>query len=106
MRELVQRFLNQDLSRRGFVRKLTGLGLTAAAAQALLKPLEASENAAARGDLPGVETRKGTGGELLVAQARAAGAEYLFTNPGSFEVGLFDALVDQPAMQLVMGLHE
>lgn len=106
MRELVQRFLDRDLSRRGFVRRLTGLGLTAAAAQAVLGPLEASERAAARGDLPGAEMRKGTGGELLVAQARAAGAEYLFTNPGSFEVGLFDALIDQPGLQLVMGLHE
>jgi benzoylformate decarboxylase len=106
MRELVQRYLNHGLSRRGFVRELTGLGMTMAAAQAILQPLEASERAAARGDLPGGALAKGSGGELLAAQARAAGAEYLFTNPGSFEVGLFDALVDQPGIQLIMGLHE
>ena len=40
-----------------------------------------------------------------MAQAKAAGSEYLFTNPGSFEVGLFDA---QPGsgIPLIMGLHE
>jgi len=106
MRDLVRRYLDNDLSRRGFVRKLTGLGMTLASAHALVEPLDASERAAARGDLPGAATIKGTGGELIAAQARAAGAEYLFTNPGSFEVGLFDALIDQPGLQLIMGLHE
>ena len=37
---------------------------------------------------------------------RAAGVEYLFTNPGSYEVGFFDAFIDQPGMHLIMGLHE
>jgi thiamine pyrophosphate-dependent acetolactate synthase large subunit-like protein len=48
----------------------------------------------------------GTGGELLVAQVKAAGVRYLFTNPGSAEAAFFDALVDAPEIQLVMGLHE
>jgi len=30
----------------------------------------------------------------------------MFTNPGSFEVGLFDAFSDTPGMQHIMGLHE
>ena len=38
----------------------------------------------------------GTGGELLVAQAKAAGVRYLFSNPGSAEAAFFDALVDAP----------
>ena len=49
---------------------------------------------------------KGTGGELLVSQAKAAGVRYLFTNPGSAEAAFFDALVDEPEIQLIMGLHE
>jgi benzoylformate decarboxylase len=48
----------------------------------------------------------GTGGELLIAQAKAAGVRYLFTNPGSAEAAFFDALVDAPEIQLIMGLHE
>ena len=48
----------------------------------------------------------GTGGDLMVAQMKGAGVKFLFTNPGSFEVGFFDAFLDQPGMQLIMGLHE
>ncbi len=47
----------------------------------------------------------GSGGELVMAQAKAAGSEFLFTNPGSFEVGLFDAQVES-GVPLIMGLHE
>ncbi|MCP5111467.1 MAG: hypothetical protein GY953_11595, partial [bacterium] len=57
-------------------------------------------------DVAGAITLKGTGGELVVQQAKQAGVEYMFTNPGSFEVGLFDAFVDTPGMQHIMGLHE
>jgi len=51
-------------------------------------------------------TVEGSGGELVVAQARAVGVEYVFANPGSFESGLFDALTDLPAMHVILGLHE
>ena len=106
MRQLVDRFLNRELSRRGFVERMTALGFTAAAAQAVLAPLEASESAAIGSGMPGSSTARGTGGDTVIAQMRAAGVRYLFTNPGSFEVGLFDAFVDQPGMQLISGLHE
>src|SRR2546427_3929660 len=106
MRHLIQRYLDHSLSRRGLLRGLSALGFTSAAAQAILKPLEASETAATRTDVPGSSTVEGTGGELVVAQAKAAGAQYLFTNPGSFEVGFFDAVIDNPGIQLIMGLHE
>lgn len=51
-------------------------------------------------------TVEGSGGELVVAQARAAGVEYVFANPGSFESGLFDALTDVQSMHVILGLHE
>jgi thiamine pyrophosphate-dependent acetolactate synthase large subunit-like protein len=47
-----------------------------------------------------------TGGESLIAQARPVGVEYLFTNPGSSKVAIFDALVDDPQIHLIEGLHE
>jgi acetolactate synthase I/II/III large subunit len=106
MQRLIQRYLDHSLSRRGLLRNLSAMGFTAAAAQAILEPLEASETAATRTDMPGSSALEGTGGELVVAQAKAAGAQYLFTNPGSFEVGFFDAIVDNPGIQLIMGLHE
>jgi benzoylformate decarboxylase len=100
MRHLIASYLNNDLSRRGLFEALGGLGFTAAAAQSLVAPLEASESG------HGATKMTGTGGELVVAQMRAAGVEYLFTNPGSFEVGFFDAFLGQEHTQLIMGLHE
>ena len=104
MRELVSRFLNHGISRRDFVRNLSALGFTASATAAILEPLEAMESPSS--DLAMESTASGSGGEIFVAQARAAGVEYLFTNPGSFEVGFFDAVVDDPQIQLIEGLHE
>ena len=43
MREVVQQYLGQGLSRRGFLKSMTAMGFTAAAAEAVLQPLEASE---------------------------------------------------------------
>lgn len=100
MRHLIASYLNSDLSRRGLFEALAGLGFTAAAAKSLMAPLEASENGR------GATAMTGTGGELVVAQMKAAGVEYLFTNPGSFEVGFFDAFLGQDHTQLIMGLHE
>lgn len=48
----------------------------------------------------------GTGGRLLLEQMKASEIEYLFTNPGSSEVGLFDALHDVPDIAMIVGLHE
>lgn len=105
MQNLIHRYLGEKITRRGLVRKLGALGLSAAAAQSIVKPLEASEQAGKGLPVPGAKTLTGTGGELVMAQAKAAGSEYVFTNPGSFEVGFFDA---QPGsgMPLIMGLHE
>jgi thiamine pyrophosphate-dependent acetolactate synthase large subunit-like protein len=107
MQDLVRRYLDCGLSRRGFLENMAGLGFSLAAARAVLKSADAAETSAARLDTPaGGGILEGTGGELAVAQAKAAGVEYLFTNPGSYEAGFFDAFVDTPGMQLIMGLHE
>ena len=106
MRQLVSRFLNNGISRRDFIRNLTGLGLTATAVAAILETLDRVEYPAGKANTALEKTVTGTGGELLVAQARAAEVEYLFTNPGSFEVGFFDAVVDDPQIHLIEALHE
>lgn len=105
MRELIGNYLTRNLSRRGLLESLVGLGFTAAAAESLIRPLDAAEAVGAADDA-GFGKVSGTGGEAVVAQMKAAGVEYLFTNPGSFEVGLFDAFLGQPGMQLVVSLHE
>ena len=107
MRQIVSDYLGNKITRRGFVNGMLALGLSVRNAEAMLAPLEASE-AAGAGDasVAGSYEFQSSGGGLVVEQAKAAGAEYLFANPGSLEVGYFDALVDTPGIQMVMGLHE
>jgi hypothetical protein len=80
MQQLVKRFLDQGLSRRGLIQKLSALGIGLAQAQSLMEALQTSEDAGQGLPVPGSTTVKGTGGELLMAQVKAAGSEYLFCN--------------------------
>src|SRR5881296_3651701 len=48
----------------------------------------------------------GTGGMLLIQTLKDAGVEYLFTNPGSAETGIFAALLEDGDQKLVVGKHE
>ncbi len=104
MRTLIRDYYDGRVSRRAFVGRLMATGLTAAAARSVLQAADLGtlEGAAAA---PGTLFR-GTGGELLVEQIKAAGTRYIFTNPGSLEVAFFDALIDRPELELVVGLHE
>lgn len=105
MRDLLHAYLDGRLSRRRFLSRLVGTGLTAAAARSLL---EAADAGPADGSPPatGRSLVTGTGGELLVEQVRMAGTRFVFANPGSLEAGFFDALTDRPELQLIVGLHE
>ena len=47
-----------------------------------------------------------TGGALMVRALRAEGVDCVFGIPGSSEIGFVDALVDEPALRYVLGLHE
>ncbi|MDA2928995.1 thiamine pyrophosphate-binding protein [Acidobacteria bacterium AH-259-O06] len=102
MKELMEQFLGNRISRRSFVHTLAGLGISAAGIESIVRESEA----VVKGNHFAARRVTGTGGELMVAQMKAAGVRFLFTNPGSFEVGFFDAFLDQPGMNLIMGLHE
>src|SRR5437870_4132157 len=52
------------------------------------------------------KTITGTGGMLLIQTLKDAGVEYLFTNPGSAETGIFAALLEDGDQKLVVGKHE
>lgn len=106
MRELVHRYFSNQLTRRGLARGLAQLGFAASAAKTLLADFDAAGPTPARSGSALSTVAEGSGGDVVVAQTKAAGVEYVFTNPGSFEVGFFDALVDTPGLQVIMGLHE
>ncbi len=102
MKDLMVQFLEKRISRRGFAEALAGLGIGAVGIQSIVRAAQTVTKG-----LPTAARRvTGTGGELMVAQMKAAGVRFLFTNPGSFEVGFFDAFLDQPDMNLILGLHE
>jgi benzoylformate decarboxylase len=48
----------------------------------------------------------GTGGMLLLQTLKDAGVDYLFTNPGSAETGIFAAIAEDGDNRLVVGKHE
>jgi thiamine pyrophosphate-dependent acetolactate synthase large subunit-like protein len=52
------------------------------------------------------KTITGTGGMLLIQTLKDAGVEYLFTNPGSAETGIFAALAEDDEQRLVVARHE
>jgi len=101
MRDLVDGYLGRSLSRRNFVQSLAAIGVSGPGIAATVRSAEAVTD----GTSGSGHEINGTGGDLFVEQMKAAGVKFLFTNPGSYEVGLFDAFLDQP-MQLIMGLHE
>ena len=85
MKELAYQYLEGRISRRGFIQTLTALGVSSAGVTGTVRALEAVSPAKA--GAPTARELTGTGGELMVEQMKAAGVKYLFTNPGSFEVG-------------------
>src|SRR5207245_9380604 len=52
------------------------------------------------------KTITGTGGMLLLQTLKDAGVEYLFTNPGSAETGIFAAIAEDGDQRLVVAKHE
>lgn len=109
MRDLVMRYLNNGLSRRGFLRKMAAAGFSTVAANAVLEslsPLSAAGTELVGEGANGVKTMQGTGGEVLVEQWCAAGAEFVVVGNSSHSRGVYDALVDHPRMHLVLAVEE
>src|SRR6266852_1380042 len=125
MRELVAKYLNHSLSRRGFVRGLTKAGLTATAAQSVLGSVSsvslaqtaapsAAPSAAATAASTSVSTAagaavksfQGTGGAAFAEQLIACGVKYVFGNSASEDAQFYEALVDRPQLKYILTPHE
>jgi len=113
MREFVSSYLNNDISRRSFVRKATAAGFSTVAAKSMLESLAPLTVAAAgpaadtfgRGS-DGYKAMRGTGGEILAEQLAAAGARFVVVGNSSHSRGLYDALVDNDRMNLILATEE
>ncbi|HEX4555065.1 MAG TPA: hypothetical protein VH249_13820, partial [Xanthobacteraceae bacterium] len=119
MRELVAKYLNHSLSRRGFARGLAKAGLTATAAQSVLSSVSSvalaqsaapAAPAAAAATVPAaaasaaggaVKSFQGTGGACFAEQLIACGVKYVFGNSASEDAQFYEALVDRPQLKYI-----
>jgi len=108
MRELVARYLSQSISRRGFVKGLTGAGLTLAAAESVVQSLNSLAHAQASRPLTPDRVRlfQGTGAAAFAEQLIASGVKYVFGNSASEDAEFYDALVDRPQLKYILTPHE
>jgi benzoylformate decarboxylase len=128
MRELVVKYLSQDISRRKFVSGLTKAGLTATAANSVLAsvgsvslaqgagpapaapaaapPAAAPAAATAGSAVTGVKSFQGPGGACFVEQLIASGVKYVFGNSASEDAQFYEALVDRPQLKYILTPHE
>ena len=110
MIELSRLLLDNQISRRSFIRRLTRAGISVAGAVSIAKSLAAGDDS----EIPGTSAvpEKGrvlenmTGGELMAEFLIDWDVPYVFGLAGSEEVGFLDALVDRPALQYATCLHE
>jgi benzoylformate decarboxylase len=107
MRELVAQYLSNGLSRRAFVQRLVGHGVSLAAAQSILQSVNAlAQPADASASLDDVRIFEGTAAEALAEQLIACGVKYIFGNSSSEDAEFYEALVDRPQLRYILTPHE
>ena len=102
MRDLLQKFLDREISRREFSLGLTALGLSAAAVDAVVA--DAGDSVA---PMPrdGVKI-EGTGADVLLATFVAADLKYLFGTTATGMSSLFDSMTLKPDVEWIMSAAE
>ena len=103
MRDLVARYLSHSISRRTFLKGMTGAGFSLTAAQGVLDSL-----------IPAPPVPSNT---LIAAPAScacaafaeqliASGVKYVFGNSASEDAQFYEALVDRPQLRYILTPHE
>ena len=107
MKELIKQYLDHGMSRRQLMTGLSALGMSTVAAKSVAQSLAPFGPGAQPLRRAGaMREMQGTGGALFVQQLKAAGVEHIFFNPSTGDHPIFDALVDEPGIQLIKGIQE
>jgi len=106
MRDLVKQYLDHGISRRQLMKGLGALGFSTMAARSMVRALAPVSADAAEVPATAMRQVQGTGGKLFVEQLKAAGVKYLFFNPSTGDAPIYDALADDPMVQLIKGVQE
>ena len=102
MRDLLQQFLDHEISRREFSAGLTALGLSASAVSSVLAATDEEGEEFPR---DGIRV-EGNGADILVETYRAAGIKYVFGTTGTGMSPFFDALSKQDDIEWIMSVAE
>ena len=105
MQELFKQYLDQNISRGKLLQGLGAVGLSAAAASTIAESL-APLNVSAAQAAGAVRNLRDTGGTLFVQQLKAAGVKYYFFNPSTGDAPIFNAIANEPSIQLIKGIQE
>ena len=105
MQELFKQYLDQNISRGRLLQGLGAIGLSAAAASTIAESL-APLNVSAAQAAGAVRNVRDTGGTLFVQQLKAAGVKYYFFNPSTGDAPIFNAIANEPSIQLIKGIQE
>ncbi len=116
MRDLVKQYMDDKLSRRGFMKEVAALGVTAASAEALLSnmseakaqeatPADATAGAPVR-DAQGGREVTGNGADLLCETMLEANITHLFHGCGAGIGKFFDSVVTRPQFKNFLATNE
>ena len=105
MQELFKQYLDHTISRGKLLQGLGAVGLSAAAASTIAESL-APLNVSAAQAAGAVRNLRDTGGTLFVQQLKAAGVKYYFFNPSTGDAPIFNAIANEPSIQLIKGIQE
>ena len=106
MKTLVKQFLDNQISRRGFMKKLTALGVSVASAEALLDNLISVSHAQEPAEAGAVRQVTGNGAELMIESLLDTGMKYVFHGTGAGVNRFFDSIVSKPQIKNYLATNE
>src|SRR6185503_10143138 len=98
------RYLSHAISRRTFLKGMTGAGVSLGAAKEILESLIPAAHA--QGGAEGIKVVEGSGGMCFAEQLIASGVKYVFGNSASEDAQFYEALVDRPQLKYILTPHE
>jgi len=106
MRTVIKRFLDNDISRRRFMKEMTALGVSLASAEALVDSLISDANAQEAAEPQSVREVTGNGADLLMESLIEADVKYIFHGCGAGTNRFFDSLVTRPEIKNFLATNE
>ncbi|TDJ47758.1 MAG: thiamine pyrophosphate-binding protein [Gammaproteobacteria bacterium] len=109
MRSLIRQYLDEGLSRRGFIRELGALGVSLASAQTLLASLsDAQADTLSDAGLDESIARivTGNGSDMIFETFEQAGVKYIFHGCGGGTNRFFDSVLQRPGLKNFLATNE